>query len=84
MVEQRLQRGGLEAGEVLSIALRVLPQEMIRQRRNILAAVPQRRQGDLDRVEPEQQILAEPAAADFLRQVRVGRRQDPHVHVTGA
>src|SRR2546423_15075768 len=42
MIEQRLQRSRLEACDVLAIALRMLPQEMMRERRNVLAPAPER------------------------------------------
>src|SRR5258706_3535506 len=61
VIEQRLQRRRLEPGEVLAIALRVLPQEVRGQRRNVLTALAQRRQLDLDRVQPEEQVLPEAA-----------------------
>jgi len=63
MIEQRLQRRRLETGDVLPVSLRVLAQEVGGQRRNVLAAFAQRRQLDLDGVQPEQQILAEPSPA---------------------
>ena len=34
---------------------------------------------NLDRVEPEQQVLPEPAGGDFVRQPGVGGREDPDV-----
>src|SRR5262249_51843858 len=66
VIDERLQRRLFEPREVLAIALRMLPQEMYRERGNVLAAITQRRQLDLDRVQAEEQILPEPAAADFL------------------
>ena len=49
----------IEPGQMLAIALRVLVQEVLRQERDVLAAIAERRQVDLDRIEAEQQILAE-------------------------
>ncbi len=66
VIEQRLQRGRLEAGEVLPIPLRVLPQEMRRQRRDVFAPIAKRRQLDFDGVQTEQQILTETSGADFF------------------
>src|SRR5579872_5762421 len=57
VLEQRLHRAGLEAGQPFAIALRVLTKEMLREQRQILAAVAEGRQPDLDRVEPEEQVL---------------------------
>ena len=67
VIEQRLQRRRLEAAEVLPIALRVLPQEVRRQRRDVLAPLAQRRQLDFDRVQAEQQILTETSGRRLLR-----------------
>ena len=43
-----------------------------------------RRQLNLDRVQPEEQVLAEAARRDFFGEVRVGRRDDPDVDVARA
>ena len=45
---------------------------------------PERRQVDLDGVEPEQKVLAEAAAAHLGVEVGVGRREDTHVDAAGA
>ena len=79
VLEQHLHRAALEAGEPLAVALRVLAEEVLREQRQILAAVAQRRQPDLDRVQAEQQVLPEPAGADLVVQLGVGRRDDPDV-----
>ena len=84
MLEQRLQRRRFEAADVLAVALRVLPQEVRRERGNVLAPLAQRRQLDLDRVQPEQQVLPEAAGRDLLAEVRVGRRDDAHVDLARA
>ena len=70
VLEQHLHRAALEAGEPLAVALRVLAEEVLRQQRQILAAVAQRRQPDLDRVQPEEQVLAEPAGRDLVAEIR--------------
>ena len=49
----------LEAGHAFPVALRVLAQEVLGEQRQILAAIAERGQPDLDRVEPEEQVLAE-------------------------
>src|SRR5262249_37790066 len=49
MIEQRLERLRLEAGDVLAVALRMLLEEVHRERGNVLAAFTQRRQRNLDR-----------------------------------
>ena len=64
----------------LAIVLGVLPQEMGRQQRNILAPVAQRRQADLDGVQAEQQILPEAPLRHRDAQVGIGGREDAHIH----
>ncbi len=54
------------------------------ERRNVVAPIAQRRQHDLDRVEPEQQILPEAAGRHLGVDVGVGRRQDAHVDAARA
>ena len=70
MLEQHLHGAALEAGQPLAVALRVLAQEVLREQRQVLAPIAQRRQPDLDGVQPEQQVLAEPAGGHFLGEVR--------------
>ncbi len=45
----------------------------------ILAPLAQRREGDVDRVEAEEEVAAEPPVRGLGLQVAVGRRDDPHV-----
>ena len=52
---------------------------MGRERADVVVPLAQRRQVDLDRVEPEEQVLAEAPGGDFGRDVGVGGRKDPHV-----
>lgn len=63
----------------------MLGQEMPRQRRSILPPLAQRWQGDLDRVEPEQQIFPELPRTDRRTDVRAALRElyhaDPDVWV---
>src|SRR5207247_10490430 len=84
MVEQRLERRWLEAREVLAVPLRVLPEKVRGKRRDVLAAVAERWQLYFDRVEPEEEILTEPARGDLLAKIGIGRGHDPHVDVAGA
>ena len=53
---------------------------MLGEQRQVFAAIAQRRQADFDRVESEQQVLAEPAAVHFLVQIGIGRGDDPGIH----
>ena len=43
----------------------------------------QRRHGDVDDVEAEQQVLAERAAADRVGEIDVGGAEEPHVDAPG-
>ena len=81
MIEQRLQRRLLEPGDVLAIPLGVLPQEVHRERRDVLAPIAQRRKLYLDGVQPEEQILAETSRRDLVGEVGVGGRYDAHVRL---
>ncbi len=69
VVEQRLQGGRLEARQVLPVSLRMLPEKVSGERRDVFAAVAERRQLDLDGVEPEQEILTKAPGADFFSEV---------------
>src|SRR5260370_23207970 len=61
MLEHRLERARREAGQRLAVLLGVDSQEMVGQARDVLGPVPQRGNMDLDRVQPEQKVLAETA-----------------------
>src|SRR5688572_27058915 len=78
------ERRGREPARHGAILGRVALQEILGQRRDVLGTLVQRRQVYLDGVEPEEKILAEAARRDFRAQVRVGRRDDPYVHLAGA
>ena len=58
-------------------------QEQLRQRHDILLALPERRQGDVDGVYAVVQILTEPAFPDQLLQVHIGCANQPDVHRSG-
>ena len=69
----------IEARDRLPVALDVLLEEVLGQQLDVLPALAQRRQVDRDRVEPEEEILAEPAGGDLRRKVGVGGGDEPHV-----
>ena len=75
---QALQRLGGQ-GLVIAGAPVVAVQEVGRQHRDVLRALPQRRDPQRHHVEAVEEVLAEDALAHALRQVAVGRRQDAHV-----
>ena len=79
VAHQGIHRRGIEARQGLPVAAGVLLQKMGCQQRNVVAAIAQRREDDLDRVQPKQQVLAKTACGDFGIDLRVGGRQDPDV-----
>ena len=76
---QQLDRVGRDLTHGRSVVLRELFEEMIDEERNILAALTQRRDGQVDDVQPVEQVLPERALHDHVAQVAIGRRDDPHV-----
>jgi hypothetical protein len=81
--QQDLHRAALEPRQALAVPLRVLAEEVLREERQVLAAIAQRRQADFYRVQPEEQILAEASARDLLVERGVGRRDDADVDAPG-
>src|SRR5688572_8355550 len=59
VIDERPQRGWVEAGDAFAVAPRMGRQEAGGEPRNVLPPVPQRRQVDLDGIETEQRILPE-------------------------
>src|SRR3989442_8361562 len=57
----------------------MLAQKVIRQQRNVFAAVTQWRQTNLHRVEAEEQILPEASGAHFIIDTGVGGGNDTHI-----
>src|SRR5439155_12288002 len=72
MRQKRLHGASVEAGQRLLVAQGVGPQEVHGEERNVLPAIAQGGQADLDRIDPEQQVLPEAALGDLLTQVAVG------------
>ena len=58
-------------------------EEVLGQRADVVAPLAQRRQADLDRVEPKQQVLAEPSGRHLGGEVGVGGREDADVDLAG-
>src|SRR5688572_9104161 len=56
-------------------------QKVLRQYRNVVSALAQRRQLNLDGVESKQEILAKPSLGHFSMQVSIRRRQQTHIHL---
>src|SRR5580765_4445718 len=79
MLHERMKRRRLEVGDRLPVAPRMDPQEVRCQRRNVLAPFAQRREADLNGVQPEEQILPETIGRQFFGEVGVGGGHDPYV-----
>ena len=62
--------------------LRRLRQVVIHQQQDVVAALAQRRDADLNDVEPVEQIFAEQSIGDALTQIAIRRGDQPHVGVT--
>src|SRR5919198_2031150 len=69
MLQQLLHRRWIESLERLAISRGMQTQKMLRQRRDVLAALAQRRKLQFYGIETEKQILTKPAAADLFVQI---------------
>ena len=76
---QQVQRLGRQLEVGLVVLLAVLLEEVLREQRNVVLALAQRRQLHGDDVQPVEQVLAELAFVHHVPQVDVGRGDDPHV-----
>ena len=74
---------GVEAVDLLAVAHRFPVEETNGQGFEILRSFAQGRQTDLHRVETVEQILPKVAIGDRALDIRVGRREDPHVDLCG-
>ena len=54
-------------------------EKLVRQDRNVLATIPQRRHHDVDDVQAVEQVLAERPLLDHVSQVAIGRGDHAHV-----
>src|SRR5882762_10647458 len=79
--EERLARVGGERGAPLAGVPRG---EVLRQERNVLPPLAQRRNADGDDVEPVEEILPEPPRFDGLPEVLVGGGDHARVHLDGS
>src|SRR5215212_8029613 len=79
MAAEARGRRGIERGQVLAVALRVMREKVRGERRDVLAAIAQRREADLDGVQPEQQVLAKTPRRDFIFERCIGRGDQAHV-----
>src|ERR1035437_3976425 len=79
--DQQLRRG---IGDILDIAFElaiVVLDEKLGHRHDVFRALAQGRNQNLDDVQPEIEILAEPAFLDGLAQILVGGRNHPQIEV---
>ncbi len=76
----RLERAGVETRELTAVVAAMAAQEEIGEARHVLPPLAQRRQVDLDGVEPVEQVLAETTFGDLAVEVGVGGGHDAHVH----
>src|SRR5262249_45979822 len=71
MLQQTLSRAFIETSNVLTITLCVLTKKAGRQRHDVLASVTQGRQLDLNRIEPENEVLSKTTGGNFVPQICV-------------
>src|SRR5262252_9275803 len=79
VLRKRVYRRRVERSDEFAIVLGVQLQKMIGEQWDVFPAVAQRRYADFDRVQAEEQVLAEAAGGDLGVEVGVGGRDDPHV-----
>src|SRR3989442_4564465 len=80
MAGQALERPGREPLRAVAAVARESLDEVLDERRDVLATLAQGRAEDRHDVEPEEQVLAEGAGADTLAEILVGRGDDAGVH----
>src|SRR5580704_3512965 len=83
ILEHGLHRRWVEGLHRLAIALGVTAQEISSQRWNVLTAIAERGNLNLDCVQTEEKILPEASGRDFLIEVGIGGGDDPHIHAAG-
>ncbi len=74
--ERLLGDGGLVARR----EHRLVSQEVTQEERDVLAPLPERRDGDVEDREAEVEVLAERALSDEALEIAVGRGDEAHVH----
>ena len=80
---ERILHCGGQLGDGYRPLLRETRQEVLHQKGQVLAPLSERRQRDREDVEPEVEILAEPACRDHLRHVMLRAGDDTHVDRNG-
>src|SRR5437016_9265724 len=83
VIEEQLQGVWIEPADTFPITLSMRRQEMGREQWNVLAALAQPRNVDLNGVETEQQVLPKTSAGHFLFQVSIGGGDHANVDPLG-
>src|SRR5258708_39223985 len=80
MFMKRLDSRRVESGNIFTVALRVAVEKMVRKEINILAAVAQRRNVNLDGIQPKEKVLTEPPGRGLGIHVGIRSREHSDVH----
>src|SRR5215210_5498673 len=80
---QELERLGRDAMYFLLHLLGCAQRESLREQRDVVAALAERRNAYGNHAEAVEQILAKRAGGSLHREVAIGRRDDAHVHLDG-
>src|SRR5215469_8227488 len=80
MLMESFEGRRIETCNVFAIALSIAVEEMVRQEVDIVAPVAQWGQMNLDGIQAKKKVLPKPACGRLRVYVRVGGRQNSHVH----
>src|SRR5258708_39515829 len=83
VLEKELRGPRVKPGNGFAITLGVTSQEMVSEEKNILAALPERRQMNLDGVQTKKEVLPEAPGGGFGVYVGVGCGQNANVNTAG-
>ena len=83
MLEQAVHRVGVEGRNGHRVAFRVGVQEVIEERPDVFATLPQRRDVDVNHVQPVEEVLTKQTLGDACPELPVGRADHAHVHRRG-
>src|SRR5260221_13957210 len=83
VLAKELRGPRVKPGNGFAITLGVTSQEMVSEEKNILAALPERRQMNLDGVQTKKEVLPEAPGGGFGVYVGVGCGQNANVNTAG-
>jgi hypothetical protein len=83
VAHEDLHHRGCDSGDLLPPLRAETPDEMLDQKGDVLAPVPERGEGQTDDRQAEVQVVPELPVADELGQLPVGGRHDAHVRLHG-